>query len=491
MSTRSWQYLLLASLIGICLAASTVDGQQGSSPALAAAQPGQPQQPPVPSPELQNKLKTMISVDFREAPIEDVIKSFAEQADIDIVKGPMVTGKVTATLTDVPLDEAMDSIFAVHGYGYTATESIIRIVPRSELAQFITKMETKSYRIDYAAMDEITKAITPMLTPQGRTTSNPKTNDILITDTETNIKLIDEFIETMDREVPQILVEARIYDVSCEATLDFGFNWSAGTFTLFDPATGLAVGGETEPFVGAGFGSTITQAQKSTFGLRFGVLNDDVDIDATFTAAKDDIKARLLANPKILVLNDQEATIKIVKEIPYQELTQTSGGGNIGTTKFKEVGVTLIVTPHVTRDSKIRLDLNPEFSAQTGNVSVAIPSGLGAVESTQPIVDKRQATTQALIADGETVVIGGLRKRDVLQEISKVPVLGDIPLLGELFKYRGEKSVNSELVVFITPRIISNPQLTSAEAEKLDRMENEFCEPQGPKVMFDCCEQTD
>ncbi len=488
MSTRDWQYLLLAALLGICLAASAVDGQQRATPILAAAQTGQP---PAPLSELQKRMKTMVSVDFREAPIEDVIKSFAEQADIDIVKGPMVTGTVTATLTNVPLDEAMESIFAVHGYGYTATDSIIRIVPRSELTQFMTKLETKSYRIDYAAMDEITKAITPMLTPQGRMTSNPKTNDIFITDTETQIKLIDEFIETMDREVPQVLVEARIYDVSCSAFLDFGFNWSVGTLTLFDPATGLAIGGETEPFTRATFGSTITQAPKSAFGLRFGVLNDDVDIDATFTAAQDDVKARLLANPKILVLNDQEATIKIVSEIPYQELTQTSGGGNIGTTKFKEVGVELTVLPHVTRDNKIRLNLSPIFSVQTGTVSLAIPAGLGAIESPQPIVDKREATTQALISDGETVVIGGLRKRDLVQEISKVPLLGDIPLLGELFKFRGEKAVNSELVVFITPRVVANPQLTSIEAEKLDRMENEFCEPQGPDVMFDCCEQSD
>jgi len=492
MSTRAWHYLLWASLLAVCLTATSIHGQPAPGTILAVDQAVPQAQPPAEAPpltELQKRMKTRVSVDFRETPIEDVIKSFAQQADVDIVKGPAVIGKVTATLTDVPLDEAMDTIFAVHGFGYTTTDSIIRIVPRSELAQFMTKYLTKVYRIDYASMEEITKAITPMLTPQGKMSSNPKTNDLLITDTEDQVKKLDEFIKTMDREIPQILVEARIYDVSCSSFFDFGFNWSAGTLTLVDPATGVVIGGKTEPFAGATFGSSIGQAPKGTFGLRFGILNEHVDIDATFTASKDDIKAKLLANPKILVLNDQEATIKIVQEIPYQELTQTSGGGNIGTTKFKEVGVELVVTPHLSRDGKIRLSLSPMFSMQTGTVSLVIPvTGSAPISSPQPIVDKRQATTQALISDGETVVIGGLRKRDVVQEVSKVPFIADIPVVGELFKFRGEKTVNSELVVFITPRIITDPEMSENEARKLERSEAEFCEPGSPNPLFDCCE---
>lgn len=466
---------------------------QAPAPAPTAVQPAEPLNitPTAPpqqaaGPELQQRMKTKVSVDFREAPIEDVIKSLAEQADIDIVKGPSVKGTVTAKLTDVPLDEAMESIFTVHGFGYTTSESIVRIVPKSELAQYMIRYQTKIYHIDYASIDAIQKAIKDMLSPQGKIAMNTETGHLCVTDTEDKIKMLDELIAQMDRETPQILVEARIYDVSCKAFLDFGFDWSAGTFTLFDPDTGLAVGGQTEPFARGDFTSTIKQAPKSSFGLRFGVLNDDVDIDATFHAAKDDVKAKLLASPKILVLNDEEASIKIVEEIPYQELTQTSGGGNIGTTKFKEVGVALLVTPHVTRDSKIRLTLAPKFSVQTGTVSLVIPTGLTAISSPQPIVDNREAMTQALIADGQTVVIGGLRKRDVLQEVSKIPVLGDIPILGELFKYKGEHAINSELIVFITPHIITDPSLVPSDAKKYEGMNGEFREPAAPKVMFDC-----
>ncbi len=486
MNPMTWRNKVLLLGLAACLAATTL--AQPPAPLPSGMQP--PEQAAA-GPELQRRMKTKISVDFREAPIEDVIKSLAEQADVDIVKGPAVAGTVTATLTDVPLDEAMESIFTVHGFGYTTSKSIVRIIPKGELAQYIVKYRTKLYRIDYADIEELNTTITGMLTGQGKSAINKGTRHLCITDTEDQIEMLDEFIAEMDRETPQILVEAQIYDVSCSEYMDLGFDWFAGTFTLFDPITGLPVAGETEPYGSGAFSSGIGQVPKGSFALQLGVLNDNADIQATFTAVKDKIKARLLANPKILVLNDQQANIKIVQEIPYQELTQTSGGGNIGTTKFKEVGVELLVTPHVTREGKIRLMLNPIFSVQTGSVPIAFPAGIGGspITSAQPIVDTREATTEALIKDGETVVIGGLRKKDVVRELSKVPLVADIPIIGELFKFRGEKTVNSELIVFITPRLIAKPELSSEDSRKLETSKNELCEPEAPEPTADCCAQ--
>ena len=445
-----------------------------------------------PNADLQKRLKTKVSVDFREAEIDEVIKSLAEQAGIDIVKSPSVTGKVTATLTDVPLDEAMESILAVHGYAYISTESVVRVIPRDQLP---VNMVTRKYHIDYADMEELNKAVTGMLSTQGRVAMNAKTRDVFVTDLEDQVARMDEYIKDMDREVPQILVEARIYDVSSTDSLDLGFTWSAGTFTLFDedtgfpydPATGVKLGGKTEPFARGTLDTSISQADKGNFGLRLGVLDDDTYINTVLTAMQNDVRAKLLANPRILVLNEEQANIDIVSEIPYQELTQTAGGGNIGTTKFKEVGVKLMVTPHLTRNSKIKLDINPEFSIQTGSVPMFIPGGLGssAISSLQPIVDTRKATTFALISDGETVVIGGLRKKETVQEISKIPLLGDIPLVGLLFRFHGEKAVNSELIVFITPRIVVKPNLTEKEARKLESTENAFGEPKAPELLID------
>ena len=518
MRVSIWQNLFLSSALAICLAIPAMPQESAGqpvndvkppttapAPAAPAAPPTQPdkdlkapsivpfssasQGPAEPLKlltQLQQRLKTHVSVDFRETPIEDVIKSFAEQANIDIVKSPAVTGKITATLTDVPLDEAMESILGIHGYGYMTTETIVRIVPESQLAKNAIKLSTRVYHIDYADMEALNKALKDMLTAHGKIAMNTETRHFCITDTDDQIAMLDKMIEEMDRETPQILVEAKIYDVSCSGYLDFGFDWFAGTMTLYDPETGLAVGGKTEPFSRTNFGSSITQAPKGDFGFRLGVLNDNVDIDGTFRAVKDTVKARLLASPKILVLNGKQADIKIVSEIPYQELTQTSGGGNIGTTKFKDVGVSLMVTPRLARDNKIRLTLHPMFSVQSGSVAISIPSGLTSISSTQPIVDTREATTEALIVDGQTVVIGGLRKKDVVREVSKVPLLGDIPLLGELFKFRGNKTVNSELIVFITPKLILKPELTESDTRKLDLMESELTEPDGPPPTQDC-----
>jgi type IV pilus assembly protein PilQ len=435
---------------------------------------GEPPDQGVPEPSaVQKKMGTIVSVDFRETPIEDVLRSLAEQAEVDLVKSPKVTGDVTATLTDVPLAEALDNILAIHGYGYLTTENIIRIVPQAELAAQ-TKLDSRIYRISYANIVDVEKALKNVLTKQGKIAANPSTSNILVTDAEPQLQLIDQIVKEIDREVPQILVEARIYDISSSDGLDIGFEWFASRRTIFDPATGEPIGGKTDPFLASLFDAGISRAPKTDSLLRFGLLNDNADLDVQFTAAAENVKAKLLANPKILVVDNEKANIKIISEIPYQELTQTSGGGNIGSTRFKEVGVQLDVTPHVTRDGMIKLQVQPSFSVQTDTVSIIIPVENQTISSPQPVVDKREAITTALIEDDQTVVIGGLRKKDVIDETSKVPILGDIPILGSLFTFTGQRTENSELVVFITPRIVRKAALSDEESRQFEYMEEEL-----------------
>ena len=172
----------------------------------------------------------------------------------------------------------------------------------------------------------------------------------------------------------------------------------------------------------------------------------------------------MLANPRVLVLDNEQAEIKIVEEVPYQQLTEsTEGSGAVGTTEFKEVGFELRVKPHLTREGLIHLRLNPKFSTQTGTVNIV--SGGDTIP--QPIVATRETMTTALIKDNETVVIGGLKKQDKLQQVSKIPFLGDLPLIGLLFRFEGESTTNSELVVFITPHIIKEAVLSPEEQNYL------------------------
>jgi type II secretory pathway component GspD/PulD (secretin) len=176
------------------------------------------------------------------------------------------------------------------------------------------------------------------------------------------------------------------------------------------------------------------------------------------------------------VLDNETAEFKIISEIPYTEQSSTSSGGSMTSTQFKDVGVELKVTPHVTRDGMIRLHIIPEFSVVSELGSI-IPNsgGLRGV----PTIDKREVNTKALVKDGQTVVLGGLRKRTVSQDISKIPLLGDVPILGNLFSSVTEEVKTNELIVFLTPRIIVEPTLSPKELNGL-----EATEFGGPKVTY-------
>jgi general secretion pathway protein D len=407
---------------------------------------------------------------------------------------------------------------------------------------------------------------------QGMVTSIQGTSHIIVKDTESTIRDISTFIEKIDRMTPQILVEARIYDITSKESFDIGVDWHVGsntpitdiartktsgrsgtktnnstttdnisttgtitdvgptmevsttttTHTVTDDGTGpvtedktvtTTTGGGTagrtadtttttgtigstattglgdsatssdntteatagtwlrdtysksSPFMGGGF-------DKETGGtLRFGVLNDAVDIEMALSILHKQVGAKLLANPRILVLDNETAKIDIISEIPYQQLNQgQSSGQSFGTTEFKEVGVKLEVTPHLAaRDEMIRLKLKPTFSVQTGTVDVGDPSQ--GVKYPQPVVDKRTADTTLLIKNGQTVVLGGLRKKETTQNVSKVPLLGDLPLFGNLFRSESEDTVNSEIVVFITTWIIKQPVMSQGEQQAYDATE--------------------
>lgn len=429
--------------------------------------------------DLERRMQKEISVDFRNTPIDDVLRIMADQADVDIVKSPKVIGTVTTTLTNVPLEEALNNILAAHGYGYVTSQNMIRVAPIGEITEKNEMLVNRIYRITYANVNEVEKALKKFISGRGSLSSNPGTSNIIVTDTESKIKAIDTFIEEIDRITPQILVEVRIYDITSKDRLDLGVEWQAGRDTTFGGTSGITSVGtnptkDRDPFMSGIFSGTTNEAENTTAALRFGWLNSGIDIDVLLRAEQEKIQAKLLANPRILVLDNETAIIKIISEIPYQEISESSQGGQIGSTEFREVGVELEVTPHVTRDDMIRLQLAPKFSVQAQNLTV----GTSGNQFSVPVVDRREVKTTLLIRSGQTVVLGGLRKKDVTQQVNKIPLLGDIPILGNLFRFESEDTVNSELVVFITPRIIINPVLSEDERQKY-----EVTEFEGPKIM--------
>jgi len=422
---------------------------------------------------LEQRMQKTITVNFPETEIKKAVRSMAKMADLDVVMSPDVSGMVTASLTDVPLSEALHNILAAHGYGYEVDKNVIRIAPMSEFVAKQEKLVSRIYRITYADVSAVEEALDKFVTKgTGVVSSSPGTSNIIVTDTESKVKAIDKFIQEIDRRTPQILVEVRIYDITSRDKLDLGIEWAAGRNTTIGGTLGNnPTAGNRRPFMEGTFSADTGKTSDDFVGdIRLGWLSGGIDIDSVIRARKEKAHAKLLANPRIMVLDNETANFDIVTENPYAERTITASTVT-ETIKYKMVGVKLNVTPHLTREEMIKLHIAPEFSVVVRQAQFAT--------SEVPVVDTRKVNTTALIRDGQTVVLGGLRKKDVSQQKNKIPILGDIPLIGLLFRFEGEDTAHTELIVFITPRIMNEP-ITMSGAEKEAYTVTEFG---GPKPL--------
>jgi type IV pilus assembly protein PilQ len=491
-----------------------------SSPAIGADQENPAAEREVGQETLQQGLKTRITYSCVDSPIETVLMDLAEQANMDIVKSPRVTGKVTVKVTDVPLAEALTHILAAHDYTYIATESMLRVVPLPETSVMKEPLVTEIYEITYADANEVAEALRNFVSRQGKVAFSKGTSHVMVTDIESQIKGIDKFIEKIDLMTPQVLVEVRIYDITTSEGFELGPEWSfsrntplktidtsktdirsdfpvtsevttdytettSGYYRDSDdgpPQSFTVTGTSTEVTqlpIGSFFDSEVeqytTRRRKPFVGgsfdrieggtLSFSLLNDAVDLELALHVLHKQVEAKLLANPRVLVLDKKTANFEIIREIPYREMRQVGREDPITYTEFKDVGIHLKVTPHITRDSILRLRVAPEFG-------VLVSQDLAGV----PTVDTRRADTVALVRDGQTIAIGGLRKRQTSKDISKVPVLADLPLLGGLFVSETESIEINELVVFITCKIVTEPTLSDLEKRQLSR--TEFASPE-------------
>lgn len=432
--------------------------------------------------DLEKRMQKVVHVDANEEPIGIVIQQLADQVDVDLIISPKVVGNVTVSLSDVTLEEALQCILDVHGAAFILGENVIRILPREEVPAISERLVTQTFEIIYADVTQVVEALDKFRSQQGSVSCIAGTSHIIVTDTESKVKDIANLISTIDRITPQVLVEVRIYDITSKDNLDIGIEWGAGRRTNLDSSSNIInddftvskggadsyIGSRTDPAIMAGFEGSTSKTASATLGfLRLGVLNEHIDIDAQLRAEKENVDAKLLANPRILVLDNETALFDIITEHPYVEKTITSGSVT-ETVQFKEVGIKLEVTPHIARNGMLRLNIAPEFGVVVSQVTVS--------SSNVPVVDKRKVNTIALVQDGQTVVLGGMRKKDTSQQINKVPLLGDLPVLGRLFRFDGEATVITELVVFITPRIVIEPTLTDDEQKAYGTTEFE-----GPK----------
>lgn len=311
----------------------------------------------------------------------------------------------------------------------------------------IKQLCVQTIMLKFLRAENLKEAIVSMHSPYGKVSIDSATNSLILCDFPDYLDRIVSEIRGADRMPQQILIEVVIADVQLRDDTEIGVNWE------------YLLGGAE------GRGTTSQQIMLNTFettpaaaaGMDLTFLNSDLTV--TLHALQEKRNVELLATPRIVVLSGQEAEIKTVEEIPYTETSDTSGGGSLTSTQFKEVGVTLTVKAVVTDERKIQLTIQPKQNVATGTSVTNVP-----------IVNTREARTTLLVDDGQVIVLGGLRRKETLVKTQKVPLLGDLPVLGVLFSSEIKENTHSELLIMMSPHLDAGYTPTEEQMRRFESM---------------------
>jgi len=419
-----------------------------------------------------------IDLEYTDADIRDVITHLLGKAQMNVIFSDDVSGNVSISLKNVPFNEAFKTLLSMKGLiAQKISQNIVRISTKDSLLndQKNAYLQTKVFFLNYVKASEIKSQIESIAQAEGRTTAKCNVDDtnnaLIVTDTPIGLEMVSDLISKLDKMPKQVLIEAKLVEVSLDSALHQGIQWSIsgnsnGNYIGAQDAAS-AIGPQTKwggpksitPGYGGSYtgtppnllpsqgGSGVELPANVIYGaFRFGRITPNFMFDAVISAAAKKGKANVLSNPKIATLNNKEASINITNQIPYltTEITNTSGG-SVSSTKVTYVttGIILKVLPTITSDGKIIMKINPTVSQPSQTAPFQPPS-----------VDQRTADTTVVVSDGETIVIGGLIHDSESEYEYKVPFLGDVPILGYLFKKKGKERNRMELLIFVTPKIV-------------------------------------
>jgi len=418
-----------------------------------------------------------LTLNFQDIETRAVLQLLADASGQNIVVSDSVSGNVTLRLQNVPWDQALDIVLRTKGLDKRKQDNVIIVAPQAELAarekaelaarkdvQELAPLRSEYLQVNYAKAKDMEALIktqsNSLLSPRGSVTVDDRTNTLLLQDTSDRLADIRRLVATLDIPVRQVQIEARIVIVSNDFKRDlgviFGFtNWHKNGNGLVS-TTGSATGVDQ---MQTGFNPgppatyvTPTAANRynvnlpvsnpaGTFAL--GILGNNFIVDLELSAAQAETQANIISSPRVVTANQKEATIEQGVEIPYQQ----SASSGATTIQFKKAVLALKVTPQITPDNRIIMDLDVRDDS-VGNVVVAS----GGVNV--PSINTREIATQVLVNDGQTVVLGGILETTQREDDTKVPYLGDIPVLGHLFKNTSHQDNKDELMIFITPKIV-------------------------------------
>ena len=426
-----------------------------------------------------------LTLNFQDIETRAVLQLLAETSGKNIVVSDTVQGNVTLRLRNVPWDQALDIVMTTKGLDMRQNGNVIMVAPAEEIAARETAdleaqlaiselepMYSEFLQVNYAKAGDLAGLITgaggsnSMLSDRGSLGVDDRTNTLLVQDTAERLQDVRRMVRTLDVPIKQVLIESRIVVVNDDFSRDLGVRLGITTDNI----------GPRDLFVTSGSGAGAsnylgsivdafndptgtTQVEFPSQNDRYNVnlpvanpagrfslalLKSDILVDLELSALEAEGRGEIVSTPRVITANQSEATIKQGVEIPYQQ----SSSSGATTVMFKEAVLELVVTPQITPDNNIIMDLR----VSKDNVGEIISTG--GLGGTVPSIDTRSVETQVLVADGQTVVLGGIYETERRETISKVPLLGDIPFVGSLFRSKQRTNNKAELLIFVTPRIL-------------------------------------
>ncbi|MCR8922416.1 type IV pilus secretin PilQ [Dasania sp. GY-MA-18] len=426
-----------------------------------------------------------LSLNFQDIEVRAVLQLIADFTGLNLVASDTVSGKITLRLQNVPWDQALELVLKTKGLDKRQVGNVLMVAPAAEIAERerqeiennkqveeLAPLQTEYIRIRYAdakALFELFKdggtedegdsgGSGTMLSLRGSIIVDERTNSLLVTETAQKLEDFRRVIKLLDVPIRQVLIEARIVIANSDFDEQLGIQWGGVYESEANSASGgnrLIAGGSNNTFVEQANGETIDW--DDALGVDLGVSNPvgsfslgyigtDVALSFELSALESQGRGEIVSQPKVITGDKQLAVIKSGTEVPYQQ----SSGNGATTIAFKEAVLKLEVTPSITPDDRIIMDL--VINQDSLGDLIQLPGGRGTI----PTIDTTQLETQVLVGNGETVVLGGVFRTEDVKSESKVPVLGDIPYLGRLFRQTSIRQVKAETLIFITPRILAD-----------------------------------
>ncbi len=434
------------------------------------------------SPQKRDYVGRRITLEFHDIEIRNLLRLIADVAKRNIIMADDVKGSITVSLRNVPWDQALDEVLKTKGLDKEVSGNIIRVAKFEDIAREqearakaaaaripLVPLKVRLIPVNFARAADMASRVKEVLSERGAVTTDERTNVLIVKDVQEALARAEGLVRNLDTEIPQVRIESRIVEASNNFARQIGVQWggnatmSAATGNptgLFFPNTAGAAGGagagptagtSTSPNYAVNLPAAVGQGAGGALGFAFGTAGGAFNLNLRISALENSGVVKTISAPSVSTIDNKEATIGQGISIPF---SQTSASG-VNTT-FVEAKLELKVTPHVSADGSILMKIkvtnnqpNPQLTGANG----------------QPSISKREAETEALVHDGETTVIGGIYTRQTATALQEVPFLAKIPVLGFLFRNKNDTDSHTELLIFITPRILNRPATTIAAGQ--------------------------